>query len=204
MADEEVVRVDFGQKGLEYFHQQFANEETKLSKLVELRSRDIVETFSYLPKSFSQQALDAKNHRWALGMSLKHSPTRPPLIDFIQEFLAADPKNVCVMENADRKKNDAYVATLECRMYFHGPNVYHVSLPGDHPAQIDYELGVSGCLRCFLAILTSPNEFFVAHPEGGVDYSHLEVLVQNAKFLIATAWDEEGYMIARLDGTPQT
>ena len=204
MAEDDVVRVEFGSGGKAYFRQQFSEYNfTPLIALAAQRECDIKETFAFLPKAFAGKALAAKNHRWALGMSLKHSPTRPPLIDFIEEYLDANPNHVCVMENADRRKGDAYVRQLECRMYFHGTNVYHISLPGDLTAQIDYELGVSGCLRYFLAILTSPNEFFVEHLEGGVDFSNLESLVQNAAFVISTAWDEEGYMIARLGDSTQ-
>ncbi len=196
--DDEIIKVYFGEEGYEYFNQQFTNEKTKLSRLVEHRSHDILDTFSFLPKNFSQQAIDAENYRWSLGMSLENSPTRPPLVDFIRDYIKAAPENVCVMENADFRKEDPKDSRLKSRMFFHESNVFHISLPGDSPEQIDYELLVSGRIRCFLAMLTSPNEHFAAHPEGGVDFSHLDVLVQNAKFLITTAWDEEGYLIAQL------
>ncbi len=202
MAEDEILKVDLGAKGRSYYEQQFANYSfTKMIKLAANRSTEITETFAFLPKGFAQQAANAENYRWGIGMSLKNSPTRPPLVDFIRNYLDQDSKHVCVMENADARKDYPYVAELDGRIFFDESDLYHLSLPGDSCEQIDCELLTSGCLRYFFAVLTSPNDFFVSHPEGRVEFQHLDTLVHNARFFITTAWDEEGYVIARLGET---
>ena len=82
--------------------------------------------------------------------------------------------------------------------FFCASDVYHIALPGDSREQIYVAFSECQSIPYFFAILTKPNDYFVAHPDGRVELHLLDVLVQNAEYFVTTAWDGEGYVVARL------
>ena len=202
MADDDIVRVDLGDSGRAFFRQQFATFGfRKLIALAKKRENEIEETFAFLPRRFARHAAAAENYKWGIGMPIDYESILPPIVQFVHEFLDESTERICVMDNADARKEYPYVAALETRVFFDASDVYHIVLPGDARERIYSAFCECKSIPYFFAILTQPNDYFAAHPEGRVELHLLDVLVRNAEFFVTTAWDGEGYVVARL-GAP--
>lgn len=124
--------------------------------------------------------------------------TYSALADLIESHLNESAGNAVVVENANAKRGDLYLARLKSRLACYDDEVVHLLVPGDSRADIETTIRESKSIPTFIGVFSkSPSEAAVSRD---LTQGQLDEIAASASLVFVGAYDGEGFVVLRRDG----
>ena len=205
-----LVELCLGLEGLRFVEEQLRRGHALSRCLLSTLSHAAGQAITYLPQGtaideakkfeYGGKLPTPPREEWraTAGGTLVPTPTtREHLVSLIATELA-QPRSLCILENALAEREDLWLQKSEVDIAFLGKEVYHLLTEATSPSEIDAAVRAAHTpYLCVGALSSVPDADGLPGDRGELTIRWLEELAQQAQTIFVGAYDGEGYVLWR-------